>query len=87
MRSLALPADTTIEAARVQMAIWERLGAAGRAALALRMSEDVRRLSEAGVRHRHPDFSDEQVRLATIRLRLGDDLFRAAYAKAELVPS
>ena len=83
----ALPRDTSLEAARVQMAVWERLGPSGRLALALRMSEDVRRLSEDGIRHRHPEYTPEQVRLAAIRLRLGDELFRKAYPGAQLLPS
>jgi hypothetical protein len=87
MPNRALPADTTVDAARIQMAVWERLGPAGRVELAFRMSEDVRRLAEAGVRHRHPNYSNQQVHAAVTRLMLGDALFRAAYAGAELLPS
>jgi hypothetical protein len=85
MPERALPKDTSLEAARVQMAAWERLGPSGKAALSFQLSEFTWRLSEAGVRHRHPEYNAEQVRLAAIRLRLGDKLFRAAYPAAEFL--
>jgi hypothetical protein len=40
---------------------------------------------EEGIRHRHPEYSDEEVRLASIRARLGDELFLKAYPNARLV--
>lgn len=46
--------------------------------MAIEMSESAFRIAEDGVRMRHPDYDAEQIRLAIIRLRLGDDPFRAA---------
>jgi hypothetical protein len=74
-----VPADTTVEAARVQYEIFRRMPAERRLELALQMSDALREIAAAGVRQRHPDYSEEQVRLAVIRLTLGDDLFRKAY--------
>ncbi len=40
-----------------------------------------------GVRQRHPEYSEEEVRLAFIRLWLGAELYRRAYpAERELEP-
>ena len=83
---MALPLDTTIEAARVQAAVWRRMDMETRLRLALEMIEAARSLAESGVRCRHPEYSDRQVRLAAIRMRLGDDLFRKAYPGEEVVP-
>ena len=80
---MALPLDTTIEAARVQAAVWRRLGMEKRLRLALEMIENARSLAESGVRWRHPEYSEHEVRLAAIRLRLGEDLFRKAYPGQE----
>ena len=50
--------------------------------LALRMSDTLREVTAAGVRQRHPTYSSDQVRLAVIRLSLGDELFRKVYPDA-----
>jgi hypothetical protein len=74
-----LPADTTTEAARVQLAVFRRMTPEKRLQLTFEMTADLRRRLAEGVRQRHPDYSDDRVRLAVIRLVLGDDLFRTVY--------
>ncbi len=81
-----VPADTRPEAARVQLEIIRRMPPHRRLEQALAMSDHVRRLVADGARDRHPDYSDEQVRLAVIRISLGDDLFRRAYPGVDVVP-
>jgi hypothetical protein len=76
MPDLYLPADTTLEAARVQNAVYQRMAPERRLALAFQMTASARALSEAGIRHRHPDYTDRQVRRALLRLTLGEELFR-----------
>lgn len=44
--------------------------------MAFEMSERARRLSEAGIRHRHPDWTDAEVHQAMLELLLGADLAR-----------
>jgi hypothetical protein len=50
------------------------------------LNEQMMARIAAGVRMRHPDYSDEQVRLATIRIRLGNDWFRKAFPEVEIEP-
>ena len=80
----AVPADTTPEAARVQWDIFRRMSPSKRLELALRMSDSLRNVVASGVRDRHPGWSEEQVRLAVIRLTLGEELFRHVYPHAEV---
>lgn len=42
-----------------------------RLALAAEMSDEIRALAESGIRHRHPDFSDDEVREALVEILLG----------------
>jgi len=74
-----LGADTSKEAMRVQMAVLRKLGPERRLQMALELSETVRAVSEAGIRHRHPEYDERQVRRALIRMVLGDELFRRWY--------
>jgi hypothetical protein len=78
-RSIYVPADTTLEAARVHSEIYRRMSPARRLELVLEMSESFRRVMAEGVKSRHPDYTPEQVRLAVIRLSLGDELFAQVY--------
>jgi hypothetical protein len=73
-----LPADTSLDAIRVQHAIFRRMSPEDRLRNVFRMTEFARELSASGVRSRHPEYSPRQVHLAVIRFVLGDELFRIA---------
>jgi len=74
-----IPADTTPEARLVELAIWRRMSPERRLEIAFEMTETLRSIVAAGVRSRHPEYSEQQVKLAMIRLWLGDELFRKVY--------
>ena len=78
--------DTSPEAAAIQAEVFRRMGPEGRLRAALEMSEEIRRILEAGVRARHPGYTGEEARLAAIRLLLGDALFRTVYPSAQVEP-
>lgn len=73
------PRDTTPESHQAQLQAYRRLGAGGRARLAAQLSAATRELTRAGIRARHPAYSEEEVELAIRRLLLGDELFRRAW--------
>jgi hypothetical protein len=64
--------DTSAKAAAIQDQLHDALGPEGRFQLAMKMSDLAREFAKAGVRVRHPEFSDEEV------LR---ELARVFYAK------
>jgi hypothetical protein len=74
-----IPADTSPEAAQVQLEVFRRMHPNRRLELALRMSETLRDVVASGVRSRHPNYPDEKVRPAVLRLALGDELFARVY--------
>lgn len=80
-----IPADTDRLAHEAQREIYRRMGGAARVAIAYQLTETVRRLAWAGIRSRHPDYDDDQVRRAWARLTLGDDLVRAVWPEQPLV--
>lgn len=79
--------DTTEDAQRQQDAVFRAMGAERRVAAAFEMSEAAFEIARTGIRARHPDYSNSQIRLAEIRVRLGDDLFRAAFPGQPLLPA
>jgi len=76
------PRDTTPAAHEAQLRCYRRMSGAERVAIAAQLSEDVRAVSMAGIRSRHPEYSDREVWYALQRLLLGDDLFARAWPLA-----
>lgn len=81
------PLDTSPEVERIQNEIFRKMAPARRLQLAIELTQTSRKLLTYGVRRRHPEYNDEQVRLATIRLTIPEKLFLAAYPHAkDIVP-
>jgi hypothetical protein len=79
--------DTTKEAEIIQLEIFRRMGPARRLRAALDLTRTSRRLLAAGVQRRHPDYTEHQVKLATIKLTLGAKLFAFVYPQEkDLLP-
>jgi hypothetical protein len=77
------PLDTSPEAERVQIEIFRKMTPERRLRAASELTQLVRATLAGGVRMRHPHYSDEQVRLAVIRLTLPEKLFLAVYPHAK----
>lgn len=73
--------DTTAEAQAVQDRVLRSIGMAGRMAMTFELSDNMRAMVEAGVRHRHPQWSQQTVEREVLRLMIGDDLFREVFGK------
>jgi hypothetical protein len=78
--------DTSVEADVKQIEILRRLGTAGRAEMMFQLSDTVRGLVEAGVRHRHPDYDQKSVERAVLLLMIGEKLFRQIFGEVDIRP-
>ena len=79
------PLDTTEEADRIQIEIYRAMSSERRLRLGFESSDLSWKLQAAGVRLRHPEYSDEDVRLAVTRINVGDELFLRAYPSRKLI--
>ena len=70
----ALSRDTTAAAGAFQVDLLRRMSPGQRVELAAKMSEDVRAITEAGIRHRNPGYSSAEVRAALLEAILGREL-------------
>jgi hypothetical protein len=75
-----IPKDTTAEAWARQIDDLRAMGPQARLRLAATASDEVRVLARAGIRRRHPDWSDLQIVEAFEAMMLGDDLASASRA-------
>lgn len=74
---MVIAGDTSTSARRGQVEALRRLDGPTRLQMALRMSDDSRAVTLAGIRHRHPDWTDDEVHLELLRLLLGPELATA----------
>jgi hypothetical protein len=74
--------DTTPAAHDAQIRCYRAMSGAARVALAAQLSEDVRAIALAGIRARHPEYSDRDAWYALRRTMLGDELFSRAMPHA-----
>jgi len=70
---------TTEEAENIQIEIFRRMGAERRLLAAIDLSRTCRKLLAEAARRRHPDYTEHQIKMATIKLMLGADLFASVY--------
>jgi hypothetical protein len=66
--------------------ILRNIGFDGRVRMTFHLSNSLRQISEAGIRSRHPDYSDRQVRLAATKLAIGPELFALVYPGEDVQP-
>lgn len=66
--------DTSAAARRVQVEALRRMDGPTRLRMAMEMSEEGRRVTLAGIRYRHPDWTEEAVHEELLRLLLGPEL-------------
>jgi hypothetical protein len=81
-----LPADTPLAARRAHAEILRRMTGDQRLAAAFELTDQLRMTVTAGVRARHPDYDDERVRLAVLKLAIGDELFRHVLPGVDVAP-
>ena len=75
--------DTDAEAHAVQIELLRRLGGSGRVSLLSSMSAQAREISRSGIRSRHPEYSESEVRDALGKMILGEALFRSVFTKEQ----
>jgi hypothetical protein len=83
--ALEPPADTTPEAWAQQLAMLGRMTGEQRVAIALRLTRVAREASRAGIRARHPSYSDDEVRRAFFRMLHGDATTLRVWPDVELL--
>lgn len=79
-----IPLDTSIEAARKQFEALRRLDAAARARMTFQLADNLRRTVEAGVKHRYPNWNQQQVNRRAVRILIGRHLFRQAFGDLDV---
>ncbi|MGB9773769.1 MAG: hypothetical protein ACP5JH_09730 [Bacteroidota bacterium] len=75
--------DTSREMEKLQIEILRKMNPERRLNLAMQLLETGRKLLMEGIRSRHPEYKEEEIRLALIRTLLGDKQFEIIYPHAK----
>ena len=75
--------DTFYLAEEVQLKIFKEMGPERRLESAVELSNLSLKFLREGVHKRHPEYNEEQVKLAVIKLLLPEKLFKLAYSNKE----
>ncbi len=79
------PLDTSIDAERVQIDIFRRMSPEKKLKTTFQLSQISRNLLAEGVRKRHPDYNEQQIKYAVFRLLLPYEIFIAANPEAKAI--
>jgi len=79
------PFDTSPEAYEVQLEGYRKMSPGRKLELVFEMSEMARSLMRSGIRMRHPEYSEDQIKRVMVRLMHGDEIARRMFPGEELV--
>lgn len=71
--------DTLPKIEEIQFEILRKMSPEMRLNLAIQLFETEKKLLMEGIRSRHPEYKEEEIRLALIRILLGDEQFEIVY--------
>ena len=62
------------------------MGSTGRLNLTMDFCDNLRNITKAGIRHRHPQYTEQQVTQAYLKLILDNALFEEVFPGCEIKP-
>jgi hypothetical protein len=77
-------ADTSKTAELKQLEVLRNMGPTGRLKLTMDLCDNLRNITKAGIRHRHPDYTEQQITQAYLRLILEPELFQQIFPNCEI---
>lgn len=70
-----LPRDTSKKAAKIQFAVYRNLTEEKRFAQTIELSNNLQAIAKSGIKQRHPEYNQQQVVQAYLKLILKKSLF------------
>ena len=79
-----IPADTSTEAFITQCRILRKMSTEDRARMTFELSDNLRSITESGIKQRHPDYTPDQIKMAWMKLTIEPELFNEAFPDCEI---
>jgi hypothetical protein len=81
-----IPKDTSKDAYLKQIEVLRKIGPQRRAEMVIELSDNLRSIVEAGIRSRHPEYTDQQVVQAVLSLVVDKETIKKAFGNTEATP-
>ena len=79
-----IPSDTSPEAFVRQIEVLRKMSIEERATMTFELSDNLRSITESGIKQRHPDYTPDQIKMAWIKLTIEPELFKEAFPDCEI---
>ena len=77
------PGDTHHESAKIQLEVLRKMDISQRAEMTFQLSDNLRSIVIAGIRQRHPDYTEEEIIKAVLSLSVDKETIDKAFANRE----
>jgi len=84
IESNPLPYDTQRKTAIRQFDILKNMDINARAEMTFQLSDNLRSIVEAGIHHRHPNYSPDEIKRAVLSLTVDKNLFSQAFGDSKV---
>lgn len=71
--------DTGIESEKIQIEIFQRMPPETKLNLSVELTKVATELVKAGIKHRHPEFTKEEIETEFKKILLTEEIFRKVY--------
>ena len=75
-----LPLDTSKKAAKIQYAVFRDLSGEERFSMTIELSNNLQAISKFGIQQRHPEYTQQQIVQAYLKLILKKSLFNKIFS-------
>ena len=81
-----LPCDTHAESAMMQFNVLKKMDISARAEMTFQLSDNLHSIVRAGIKHRHPNYTDRQITQAALSLIMDKDILAQIFGGDEVSP-
>jgi len=80
------PRDTSIEAWEIYIGVLRKMTPEQRMLKGFQLTDMARRVAMHGIKERHPDYSDKEVKLALLRMTITEGQWKEHFGDLEIRP-
>jgi len=79
-----LPLDTEKDSVTRQFEILQKMDIDARATITFQLSDNLKSITESGIHNRHPDYTQEQIKQASLSLVVEKEILQQAFRGSEV---
>lgn len=81
-----IPRDTSVKVAKILFSLIKKRSASEKLLLTTQLSDDLMLISKQGIRNRHPEYNEQQVTQAYLKIILNRMLYNKIFRGSDIAP-